>query len=81
MISMPYATYGAVLDWSSAIEVNKRSYSVEAFGQKSKLTENRKFKMEMSIVTYFREIFLHQLRQKISGCIGRKQILKVTKCP
>jgi hypothetical protein len=58
-----------------------RSYSVEAFGQKSKLTENRKFKMEMSIVTYFREIFLHQLRQKISGCIGRKQIVKVTKCP
>jgi hypothetical protein len=60
MISMPYATYGAVLDWSSAIEVNKRSYSVEAFGQKSKLTENRKFKYYQSrIYTKYEGHHLH----------------------
>ena len=34
---MPDASFGDQVDWSSAKRVNKRSYSIEASGAKSKL--------------------------------------------
>jgi len=36
--TMPDASFGALVDWSSARRVNRRSYSIEASGAKSELT-------------------------------------------
>ena len=34
----PDTSFGTVVDWSAGKRVNKRSYSIEASGEKSKLT-------------------------------------------
>lgn len=33
--SMPGASFGAIVDWSAATRVDKRSYSIEAIGNES----------------------------------------------